>query len=187
MPPVDVIHLHHGVLAERVGHARRPSPIGSVQPIFFGGEEKTVFRIPKGYGSPTRRPTLDPQRDDPQQHAERREGPAGVGPRLHPDVRAGRQTVTPVIPLWMDVRRGWAIRLRRRPGHGGSDGQLDAPRPRSPRTPTPTAIARTSSDAYDATIVGAVGHLHPGGLRDDIDVARPASTASKLIFRSTGQ
>jgi plastocyanin len=39
---------------------------------------------------------------------------------------------------------------------------------------------------YDATIVAAVGHLHPGGLRDDIDIARPgaANGASKLIFRS---
>jgi plastocyanin len=36
---------------------------------------------------------------------------------------------------------------------------------------------------YDATIVAAVGHLHPGGLRDDVDVTRPG-VGSRLVFRS---
>src|SRR3954447_16609459 len=49
VPPVDVIHLHHGVWLNASGTSPA-APIGSVQPIFFGGEEKTVFRIPKGYG-----------------------------------------------------------------------------------------------------------------------------------------
>jgi plastocyanin len=37
---------------------------------------------------------------------------------------------------------------------------------------------------YDADIVAAVGHLHPGGLRDDIFVRREGAGAEKLIFRS---
>src|SRR5919199_4941871 len=49
VPPVDVIHLHHGVWLNASGTSPA-GPIGSIQPIFFGGEEKTVFRIPRGYG-----------------------------------------------------------------------------------------------------------------------------------------
>src|SRR3982751_4400459 len=49
VPPVDVIHLHHGVWLNASGTSPA-SPAGQVQPIFFGGEEKTVFRIPRGHG-----------------------------------------------------------------------------------------------------------------------------------------
>src|SRR5512138_1608666 len=49
VPPVDVIHLHHGVWLNASGTSPA-APLLNVQPIFFGGEEKTVFRIPRGYG-----------------------------------------------------------------------------------------------------------------------------------------
>src|SRR3954464_14803806 len=49
VPAVDVIHLHHGVWLNASGSSPA-APIGSVQPIFFGGEEKTGFRIPNGDG-----------------------------------------------------------------------------------------------------------------------------------------
>src|SRR5215831_3284815 len=51
VPPVNVIHLHHAVWSD--------SKHGS---FFFGGEEKTVFHIPRGYGypyKPSDRWTLD--------------------------------------------------------------------------------------------------------------------------------
>jgi hypothetical protein len=44
VPPVNVIHLHHGVWID-----------GKRGPFFFGGEEKTVFHIPRGYAIRTRR------------------------------------------------------------------------------------------------------------------------------------
>ena len=43
VPPVNVIHLHHGVWID-----------GKRGPFFFGGEEKTVFHLPRGYGYPYR-------------------------------------------------------------------------------------------------------------------------------------
>ena len=43
VPPVDVIHLHHAVwLINRPGDAYRPT--------WAAGEEKTIFRTPKGFG-----------------------------------------------------------------------------------------------------------------------------------------
>jgi hypothetical protein len=41
VPPVNVIHLHHAVWID-----------STRGPFFFGGEEKTVFHIPRGYGYP---------------------------------------------------------------------------------------------------------------------------------------
>ena len=51
VPPVDVIHLHHGVWMNLSGQSPA-APLGNIEPIFFGGEEKTVFQIPRGYGYP---------------------------------------------------------------------------------------------------------------------------------------
>ena len=49
VPRVDVLHLHHGVWLNSVGQSDT-SPFQPLEPIFFAGEEKTVFNIPKGYG-----------------------------------------------------------------------------------------------------------------------------------------
>src|SRR5262249_23818244 len=40
VPPVNVIHLHPAVWSDSKGN------------FFFGGEQKTVFHIPRGYGYP---------------------------------------------------------------------------------------------------------------------------------------
>ena len=73
----------------------------------------------------------------------------------------------------MDVRRGWGYpvfdvarhRLRRR--------RYTYP-DQAATNPYAGARCRTSSGCPDrGTIVSRVGHLHPGGLRDDIDVVRP--------------
>ena len=56
VPPVDVLHLHHGVWLN-ISRSAPGSPFPGIEPIFFGGEEKTVFQIPRGYGYRTRRRT----------------------------------------------------------------------------------------------------------------------------------
>ena len=52
MPPVDVIHLHHGVWA----NAMRRDPTAPLFPERFiaAGEEKTALELPPGYGYPYR-------------------------------------------------------------------------------------------------------------------------------------
>src|SRR5204862_5226115 len=39
VPPVDIIHLHHGVWLRN-----------GLNPLFAAGEEKTVFNFPQGFG-----------------------------------------------------------------------------------------------------------------------------------------
>src|SRR3954452_19008240 len=184
VPPVDVIHLHHGVWLN--ASASSPaSPIGSIQPIFFGGEEKTVFRIPRGYGyayKKSDRWILNEMihNNTPNRTKVRLVWDLDFIPKSSPLARS----VTPVIPFWMDVRRGWGypvFDVAQR--SGGADGQFTFP-DEEPADPYASGPRQNEfSMPYDATIVAAVGHLHPGGLRDDIDVTRPG-TGRRLVFRS---
>jgi plastocyanin len=81
------------------------------------------------------------------------------------------------------VRRGWGypvFDVAQR--SGGADGQFTFPDESAADPYAGGARQNEFSMPYDATLVAAVGHLHPGGLRDDIDITRQG--ASKLIFRS---
>ena len=183
VPPVDVIHLHHGVWLNVSGKSPA-SPAFDVQPIFFGGEEKTIFRIPRGYGYPYK--ASDTWLLNEMIH---NNTPNAARVRLVWDLdfipadSALAATVTPVIPFWMDVRRGWGYPVfDAKQGSGGADGAFTFP-DEAPTTPYPDGNRQNEfTMPYDATIVAAVGHLHPGGLRDDVSVVR--NGASRLIFRS---
>jgi hypothetical protein len=183
VPPVDVIHLHHGVWLNLSGKSPA-SPALDVQPIFFGGEEKTVFRIPRGYGYAYK--ASDTWVLNEMIH---NNTPDASRVRLVWDLdfipadSALAATVKPVVPLWMDVRRGWGYPVFDVLQHsGGSDGAFTFPdeMPGDPYAGGPKQNEFTMP--WPATLVAAVGHLHPGGLRDDVSVVR--NGAGRLIFRS---
>src|SRR3954452_18242303 len=125
VPPVDVIHLHHGVWLNASGQSPA-SPAGTVQPIFFGGEEKTVFRIPKGYGYAYKKSDTWILNEMIHNNT-----PNATKVRLVwdldfiPAASALAKSVKPVIPFWMDVRRGWGYPVFDVSQHsGGADGQF---------------------------------------------------------------
>jgi plastocyanin len=177
VPPVDVIHLHHGVWMNASGTSPA-APIGQMQPIFFGGEEKTVFRIPQGYGLPYK--ASDTWVLNQMIHNNK---PNRTKVRLVWDLdfipasTALAKKVTPVVPLWMDVRRGWLYpvfdTIR---GTGGADGALTYPDEATSPPYRDGNVQNEFTMPFDGTAVAAVGHLHPGGLYDDIDVVRPGAT-----------
>jgi plastocyanin len=183
VPPVDVIHLHHGVWFNLSGKSPA-SPALDVQPIFFGGEEKTVFRIPRGYGYAYK--ATDTWLLNEMIH---NNTPNASKVRLVWDLdfipasSALAEGVKPVVPLWMDVRRGWGypvFDVAQRAG--GADGEFTFP---DDERVTPYTDGNRQNEftmPFAATLVAAVGHLHPGGLRDDVAVVR--NGASRLIFRS---
>jgi plastocyanin len=166
VPPVDIIHLHHGVWID-----------ATRGPFFFAGEEKTVFNIPRGYGFPYK--ASDTWRLNQMIH---NLTPVATRVRLVWDIDfipAGTPlaaTVKPVVPIWMDVRRGESYpvfnALR---GSGARNGTYtyptDAKNPYADQSPLNELRVPTNG-----TLVSAVGHLHPGGLRDDIDLVRPGAT-----------
>jgi hypothetical protein len=165
VPPVNVIHLHHAVWID--------SKRG---PFFFGGEEKTVFHIPRGYGYPYR--TSDRWTLDQMIHNQL---PVPTRVRLVWDldfIPAGTplaRTVKPVIPVWLDVRGGESYPVFNSKSGSGEDGTYtyptDAKNPYGGHAPLNEVRV-----PLDGTIVSAVGHIHPGGLYDTIELVRPGAT-----------
>jgi plastocyanin len=165
VPAVNILHLHHGVWVD-----------GTRGPFFFGGEEKTAFHIPRGYGLPYK--VSDRWKLNQMIHNLL---PNATRARLTwdldfiPATTALARTVTPVTPIWMDVRSGESYpvfnTLR---GTGRSDGTFTYPT--DAKTPYAGRPMNEVQVPFDATIVSAVGHLHPGGLHDDIEVVRPGAT-----------
>src|SRR4051794_1100352 len=104
VPPVDVIHLHHGVWLNASKRDAPAAPLFGLEPIFFGGEEKTVFRIPDGYGySYPRRDTwvlnLMIHNNTPNPTKVRVVWDLDFIPASSPAAKG----VKPVVPVWMDV------------------------------------------------------------------------------------
>jgi hypothetical protein len=157
VPPIHEVHLHHGVW---INAAR-----GSTTPFFATGEEKTRSEIPAGYGYRT--------------------SPADawvLNYMLH-NLPATPYTVTitydltwvpasaglkEVVPVWLDAV-----------ARNDSSKQL-----------YPVYDPPQSGDGYsaqfsadqDVDIVWVGGHVHPGGLRDELKASSP--DCNKLLFSS---
>jgi hypothetical protein len=168
VPPVNVIHLHHGVW---IDNARGP--------FFFGGEEKTVFHIPRGYGYPYK--AADRWHMDQMIHNQL---PLPARVRLVWDIdfipasAPLARSVKPVIPVWMDVRNGESYPVFNTFSGTGRNGSFTYPS--DARSPYGRhAPLNQSRVPFDGTIVSAVGHLHPGGLYDTIDLVRRGASLPK--------
>jgi len=181
VPPVDVVHLHHGVWLNASGYSPA-GPIGNLEPIFFGGEEKTVFQIPEGYGYPYKKKDVWVLN-----HMIHNNTSTRMQVRLTWDidfVRKGSplaRSVKAVEPLWMDVRRGWGYPVFDvLQTMGGRDGTYtfptESPIPAYPIGPPQNEFVLPQG----GTLVSGIGHLHPGGLHDDIDVVRDGRSARIL-------
>jgi plastocyanin len=171
VPRVDVIHLHHGVW------------LMNGYPTFAAGEEKTIFNAPQGYGyhySPSDTWLMNYMIHDLTPT------PTSVYITYDidfvPDSAPAAQSITPVHPMWMDVSGLKSYPVfdavkgtgRRALGRGTCTcrgaAQLDI------------GPAHTWNVSRDVTLVGTAGHLHPGGLYDDLSATRGSTT--KRLFRS---
>ena len=171
-PPVDVIHLHHAVWLQNL----RPDVGGG------GGEDRDAAAGRLRLALPHDRP-LDPQPHDPQPHAERRPGVGHVGHGLRAGVVA-RGEAHPRRRHRVDrrdVRQGLPG-LRRGPRARGANGRYTFPdQAQNPYADVPAPRNQWVVD-HDATLVGAIGHLHPGGLYTDLTLTRGGRTVR--LFRS---
>lgn len=173
IPPVDELHLHHGVWLARN------------YPTFAAGEEKTIFQLPTGYG----------YRYDPSD-------PWIVNHMIHnllPDADTAYLTweidfvpaTSPAAaamkeakPLWMDVagisaypvfdvKRQW----------GRKDGTYTFPDDiKTPAERAKVGQAVRHRVTQPMTLLGTAGHLHPGGLHTTLSGVRGGVT--KELFRS---
>jgi plastocyanin len=169
VPRVDVIHLHHGVW------------VVNGAPEFAAGEEKTVVRAPAGYGWRYR--TTDTWL---MNHMIHNLTPDATDVYITydldfiPDTDPRAAAMKEIRTLWLDVTG---------PPHpypvfdvhrhaGGRDGRYTFPR--ESRRPGYTLNRYTVRQ--DGALLGGAGHLHPGGLWDDLYLTRGGRTVR--LFRS---
>jgi plastocyanin len=184
VPPVDVIHLHHGVWLN-LAHADATSP-GVPERFFAAGEEKTALQFPLGYGyhyQPSDSWLINYMIHDLVDRPfdlwityDVDFVPASSGVHLR-DAR----------PVWMDVQNGSVYPVFDVHRGSGMKGEYTYPdqAPADPYQGGPRL--NTWTIPTDGTLIGTGGHLHPGGLRTDLFVDRTEGNAklrSRHLFRS---
>jgi plastocyanin len=176
-PPVDVLHLHHGVWLNRSRQdATRPA---FPERFFAAGEEKTTTQLPPGFGYRYAASddwvinemlhNLTPVRDQVWLAYDLDFLPATAPAAAA--VRAAR-------PIWLDVRNGDGYPVFDVLRGSGREGEYTYP------DDAPPTVERRNAWTvdHDGVLVAAAGHLHPGGLWDDVWLDRAGSGAH--LFRS---
>ena len=178
VPPVDAIHLHHGVWLNLSG---KDATSGGAQRFAASGEEKTIAQLPPGYGYPVKGSDV-----------------WGMNYMLHnqtpvpenvyityevdfvPKTSRLGTSLKPVRPIWMDVVNGSAYPVFDVKRGAGTDGKVEFPDqvPGAPRKNEWTVDR-------DGTLVWGAGHVHPGGLWTDLDLTR--GTQKQRLFRSVAK
>lgn len=179
VPPVDVIHLHHGVWLNE-SHADLTAP-SLPERFMAAGEEKTIFTASPGYGY-----RLEP--DDRWI----------VNYMLHnlwpepeqiwitytidfvPDAAPEAADIAPIRPLWMDVHNGSIYPVFDVVMGSGTDGRYVYPDDAEAPYGDGPALNRVTVPS-DGVLVGTGGHLHPGGIQTDLYVERAGATAATGI------
>jgi hypothetical protein len=180
VPRVDVIHLHHGVwlTTGTAGQGEGNGYAGQAYPFFAVGEEKTITTFPSGYGYPVGKNDL-----------------WVLNYMLHDLTNKGAKvyitydvdfvpmssplaaSITPVHPIWMDVRDHEIYPVFDVLRGSGKNGKFTYPdMAANPYGGGPPANEFTVD--HPGTLIGTAGHLHPGGLYDDLELIRSGATPS---------
>ncbi len=183
IPRVDVLHLHHGVWLTTgtagMGEGNTFS-LGqgfTLYPFMATGEEKTIYQFPKGFGYPIGANdhwflnymihNLYPK-------------PAKVYITYQmdfvPDSSPAARGITPVHPIWMDVMDHHIYPVFDVKRYSGVNGKFTFPdMANDPYRGYSHPLNEFTVD-HPGTLVATAGHLHPGGLYDDLDLIRPGAT-----------
>jgi len=165
VPRVDVIHLHHGVW------------VSNFAPLFAAGEEKTDIIAPAGYGWRYRADddwrmnhmihNLTPSPDEVYITYEL---------DFIPDGAPAAQGIQEIRTAFLDTVGGFYPVFDALRGRGGRDGRFTYPDEARRAAPNGWTVPE------DGALVGAGGHLHPGGLWTDLKLTRGGRTTR--LFRS---
>ncbi|MEA2375306.1 MAG: hypothetical protein QOD53_1769 [Thermoleophilaceae bacterium] len=180
-PPIEQVHMHHAVM---LNLSARDSTYPSLPQRFYGfAEEKTIGQLPAPYGYPVKATDV-----------------WAVNYMLHngtPDTKqvwiqydidwvpAGTPAAAalkPARPLWIDVQNGKAYPVFDALRGAGGDGRFTYPDEAVPDPYRGGAKLNEWTADRPGTLIEAAGHLHPGGLRVDLDVLRGGRRAH--VFRS---
>jgi plastocyanin len=192
VPPVDVVHLHHGAwLSNRM--------YGNFPVFFAAGEEKTHLQVPSGYG-------LKVLGADQWSLGYMLHNLTPIAEHVYvtydldytPAEMAESEGVKQVIPVWLDVQSRTlplypVFNVQR--GYGEYSKKYkrkvctfpkDTCAAFNPFGETQkgngTGWDYTIPKQYDGSIVAMGGHLHPGGLEDQVSLVRGKKV--KRVFTS---
>jgi len=191
-PPVDVIMLHHATFIQ--------VPIrGNLGPFMASGEEKTIFAIPHGYGMLVK--NSDVWTLGYMIHSSV-PTPATVYIEYDidyiPKAAAQAAQIKPVVPLWLDV--GWNSThplypvFNAQQGYGKTNpdtGLRECAYPRDtcagydpygkPQPGNGSGYHWRATNHLSGTLIGLGGHLHPGGLRDEVSIIRDGTKVRRIF------
>src|SRR4051795_438095 len=203
VPPVERVHLHHGTWLSQPDYGSGP--------FFAAGEEKTIAPFPKGYGMPVKGTDVwellymvhsavqQPMETYIVYDVDYVSKPAGDA-----------MGMKPAYPVWTDVRNGSAypvFNVQR--DFGGADRVCTWPREQCAahdpfgqkyigqgaagngkgtdlKLPQKGEKFGRAGPFNGGTLIGIGGHLHPGGLTNDVDLVRPggeSATFTKKVRR----
>jgi hypothetical protein len=191
VPPIEQVHLHHAVWT-----TTREYGLG---PFMASGEEKTIFSVPKGYGMPVGA-TDDWQLLYMVHSAVPQPTVVYITYDLDfiPKAKAQAIGLKAAYPVWMDVRPSSYPVFNSQRGFG-TGGECTWPRqkcanfdpwgdvipgqgapPNKPgtdlRLPSRGSSLGKSTNFQGGTLIAIGGHLHPGGIRNEVDLVRGTQT-----------
>jgi hypothetical protein len=188
VPPTEQIHLHHGTWISAPSYGNGP--------FFAAGEEKTIAPFPRGYGLPVKATDqwflLYMVHSAVQQPMEVY---ITYDVDFVPQKDAEQLGLKPAYPIWLDVRPSGYPVFNAQRGFGGKDGKCTWPKQRCAafdpygkkftgqgtpgngkgtdfRLPGQGGQLGAIKSFSGGTLIGIGGHLHPGGLQNEIDVVR---------------
>ncbi|MGQ0831700.1 MAG: cupredoxin domain-containing protein [Microthrixaceae bacterium] len=164
VPPIHVVHLHHGVW---INAAR-----GTTDPFFATGEEKTRSILPRGpNGAPQYGYRTEPGDAWVLNYMLHNLTPNTYEVTIRYDltwVPASTPGMKEVVPVWLDAV-------------GREEGSDTALYPVYDPAKDGSGYSATFGAKQDAEIVWVGGHVHPGGLRDEL---RSVECDGALLFSS---
>jgi plastocyanin len=193
VPPVEQVHLHHGTWISQPDYGSGP--------FFAAGEEKTIAPFPKGYGMPVKASDvwelLYMVHSAVQQPME---AYIVYDVDFVPKAQGDALGIKPAYPVWLDVRRSAYPVFNVQRDFGGADRVCTWPREEcaahdpygqkfegqgEPGNGVGTDLKLPDAgkplgriDSFNGgTLIGIGGHVHPGGLQNEIDLVRPGGEA----------
>jgi hypothetical protein len=180
IPRVDVVHLHHGVWLSngKAGAGEGNGYVGGFYPFMASGEEKTIYKFPSGYGYPIGK--NDFWALNYMIHDLTNKGATvyiTYDIDFIPKSSSAAAQVKPLHPIWMDVESRHIYPVFDVHRHSGRNGLYTFPdMAKNPYGKGPKL--NTFTVDHPGTLVGTAGHLHPGGMYDELDAIRPGATPS---------
>jgi hypothetical protein len=196
VPPTEQVHLHHGTWLS--------VPSYGDGPFFAAGEEKTIAPFPRGYGMPVK--ATDIWLLLYMVHSAVQEPMTlyiTYDIDFVPQENAEKLGLKPAYPQWLDVRPSGYPVFNTQRDFGGKDGKCTWPEEQCAefdpygkqivgqgepgngvgedwKLPEQGESLGAIEEFNGGTLIGIGGHLHPGGLQNEIDLVRRGK--SKRIY-----